>query len=69
MFVLFFHQEIVVDCRAHLLGRLAATVAKELLNGQKIVLVRCEEMNISGSLYRNKRELNINNMNFRLFLA
>eukprot|EP00927_Polykrikos_kofoidii_P013253 TRINITY_DN1576_c0_g1_i3.p1 TRINITY_DN1576_c0_g1~~TRINITY_DN1576_c0_g1_i3.p1 ORF type:complete len:202 (+),score=31.29 TRINITY_DN1576_c0_g1_i3:56-661(+) len=49
-----FKQEIVVDCRGHLLGRLASTVAKELLNGQKVVCVRVEDTNISGSLYRNK---------------
>merc|ERR1712054_313518 len=29
-------------------------VAKELLNGQLVVVVRCEKLNISGSLYRNK---------------
>merc|ERR1712022_97178 len=46
--------EVVIDCRGHLLGRLASTVAKEMLSGQKIVLVRCEELNISGELFRNK---------------
>jgi len=40
--------------RGHLLGRLASIVAKQLLEGQHIVLVRTEEMNISGSLFRNK---------------
>eukprot|EP01132_Coremiostelium_polycephalum_P003772 gene3772-4696_t len=45
---------IVVDAKGHLLGRLAAKVAKELLSGQEIVVVRCEELNISGPLYRNK---------------
>jgi large subunit ribosomal protein L13Ae len=49
-----FKQQMVVDCRGHLLGRLASTIAKELLNGQQVVLLRCEDMNISGSLYRNK---------------
>jgi len=44
----------VVDASGHLLGRLAAIVAKELLNGQKIAIVRTEEINISGSLFRNK---------------
>jgi large subunit ribosomal protein L13Ae len=33
---------------------LAATVAKQLLNGQKVTLVRCEEINMSGSFFRNK---------------
>merc|ERR1719326_1454723 len=49
-----FKKEVVIDCKGHLLGRLASTVAKELLCGQKVVLVRCEGVNISGSLYRNK---------------
>lgn len=49
-----FEKVIVVDCRNHMMGRLASTVAKELLNGQKIVLVRCEGIAISGSLFRNK---------------
>merc|ERR1712060_1018278 len=30
------------------------TLAKELLNGQQVVCVRTEDINISGSLYRNK---------------
>merc|ERR1711874_350321 len=29
-------------------------MGKELLNGQKVVCVRCEDINISGSLFRNK---------------
>ncbi|KAL3756203.1 hypothetical protein ACHAWU_007154 [Discostella pseudostelligera] len=45
---------IVIDCRDHLHGRLCSIVAKELLAGQKIILVRCEEMVISGSLVRNQ---------------
>eukprot|EP00429_Kryptoperidinium_foliaceum_P069188 CAMPEP_0176058660 /NCGR_PEP_ID=MMETSP0120_2-20121206/29228_1 /TAXON_ID=160619 /ORGANISM="Kryptoperidinium foliaceum, Strain CCMP 1326" /LENGTH=201 /DNA_ID=CAMNT_0017392189 /DNA_START=45 /DNA_END=650 /DNA_ORIENTATION=+ len=44
----------VIDGRDHLLGRLASIVAKELLAGQKIVIVRCDEMVISGSLVRNR---------------
>mmetsp|Transcript_21839 Transcript_21839/g.37474 ORF Transcript_21839/g.37474 Transcript_21839/m.37474 type:complete len:202 (-) Transcript_21839:383-988(-) len=49
-----FEKVIVVDCRAHLLGRLASIIAKELLNGQHVVCVRCEELNISGEFFRNK---------------
>lgn len=49
-----FEKEIVVDGRGHLLGRLASKVAKEILRGQKVVVVRCEQLNISGSLFRNK---------------
>lgn len=39
----------VIDGRDHLLGRLASIVAKELLSGQKVVIVRCDEMVVSGS--------------------
>ena len=51
-----FQKVVIVDGRGHLLGRLASILAKELLNGQKVVVVRCEEINISGSLFRNKRQ-------------
>lgn len=44
----------IVDGKGHLLGRLAATLAKELLSGQKVVVVRCELINVSGSFFRNK---------------
>lgn len=40
---------IVIDAKGHLLGRLASIVAKQLLQGKKIAVVRCEEMLISGS--------------------
>ena len=36
------------------LGRLASIIAKQALNGQKIVVVRCEELNVSGEFFRNK---------------
>lgn len=44
----------IIDGKGHLLGRLASTVAKQLLNGQKIVVVRCEALNISGEFFRAK---------------
>ncbi|ODN90218.1 ribosomal protein L13 [Cryptococcus wingfieldii CBS 7118] len=47
-------QPIVIDGKGHLLGRLASIVAKQLLSGQKVTVVRCEEINISGSFFRNK---------------
>merc|ERR1711981_967954 len=50
-----FEKLVVIDARNHLLGRLASFVAKEALLGQKVVLVRCEDINISGSFIRNKR--------------
>ena len=43
-----FEDTVVVDCRGHLLGRLCSIIAKELMAGQRVVLVRCEEVNISG---------------------
>ena len=44
-----FEKPVVVDCRGHLLGRLASLIAKELLQGQQVVAVRCEALEISGS--------------------
>lgn len=40
---------VLIDGRDHLLGRLASIVAKELLAGQKVIIVRCNEVCISGS--------------------
>jgi large subunit ribosomal protein L13Ae len=48
------NKEIIIDGKDHLKGRLASYTAKLLLNGQKVVIVRCEAINISGSLFRNK---------------
>jgi len=45
---------IVIDGRGHMFGRLASIVAKLLLNGNKVVIVRSEAINISGNFYRNK---------------
>ncbi|TEA23819.1 hypothetical protein DBR06_SOUSAS15110066 [Sousa chinensis] len=47
-------QVLVLDSRGHLLGRLAAIVAKQVLLGRKVVVVHCEGINISGNFYRNK---------------
>merc|ERR1719244_1652407 len=49
-----FHKLLVIDGSGHLMGRLASIVAKNLLQGQRIVVVRCERINISGGFYRNK---------------
>jgi len=49
-----FETVVVIDGKGHLLGRLASIVAKQLLNGQKIVVVRCEALNISGEFFRSK---------------
>jgi large subunit ribosomal protein L13Ae len=45
---------ILIDGRGHLVGRLASVVSKYLLQGGKVVIVRCEQLNISGHFYRNK---------------
>jgi large subunit ribosomal protein L13Ae len=45
---------IIIDGKAHMMGRLASNVAKLILQGEKIVVVRCEDINISGGFYRNK---------------
>ncbi|TQD83429.1 hypothetical protein C1H46_031017 [Malus baccata] len=47
-------KRVVVDGRHHMLGRLAAVVAKDLLNGQPIAVVRAEQIAISGGLVRQK---------------
>merc|ERR1719167_1264868 len=50
----FSSKPLLIDARGHLLGRLAAVVAKTLLQGQRVVVVRFEGINISGNFYRNK---------------
>nr|CAD7401146.1 unnamed protein product [Timema cristinae] len=45
---------ILIDGRGHLLGRLAAIVAKTILQGSRVVVVRCEQLNISGNFFRAK---------------
>jgi large subunit ribosomal protein L13Ae len=37
-----FEKEMIIYGKGHLMGRLAAVVAKELLNGQRVVIVRAE---------------------------
>ena len=49
-----FEKVILIDGSGHLMGRLASTIAKAILNGQRVVVVRCEEINVSGNFYRNK---------------
>lgn len=45
-------QPILIDGRGHLLGRLAAITAKTILQGRKVIVVRCEQLNISGNFFR-----------------
>ena len=51
-----FEKEIVVDGKGHLMGRLAAYVAKELLCGQRVVVVRVEQLVLSGKLFNRRVE-------------
>jgi len=48
-----FEKEIIIDGRGHLVGRLASKVAQQLLRGQRVVVTRCEQLVLSGSLFRN----------------
>jgi len=48
-----FEKEVVIDGRGHMYGRLASVVAKQLVSGQHVTIVRCDKVNISGSLFRN----------------
>ncbi|KAK9767112.1 60S ribosomal protein L16A [Basidiobolus ranarum] len=49
-----FEKVVVIDGRGHLLGRLASIISKQILKGQKVVVVRCEALNVTGSFFRNK---------------
>ena len=49
-----FEKELIIDGKGHLQGRLASIVAKELVGGQRVTVVRCESILKSGSLVRNK---------------
>lgn len=40
---------VVVDATGHVAGRLASHVAKMLLNGDRVAIVNCEKIMISGS--------------------
>lgn len=42
-------QHVVVDSTDHIAGRLASHVAKMLLNGDRVTLVNCEKIMMSGS--------------------
>lgn len=49
-----FQKLVVIDGRGHLMGRLASVIAKELLMGQRVVVVRAEGIDMSGSIIKNK---------------
>ncbi|XP_046450001.1 60S ribosomal protein L13a-like [Daphnia pulex] len=50
----FTNKPIIIDAREHLMGRLATIVAKAALNGHKVRVLRAEQMEISGTFFRNK---------------
>ena len=43
-----------IDGKGHLMGRLASICAKYLLSGNKIVIINCEKIELSGKLIKNK---------------
>jgi large subunit ribosomal protein L13Ae len=47
-------QVAIVDLKDHILGRAASIIAKQLLQGKKVTVVRCDEANIVGCENRNK---------------
>ncbi|MES1901971.1 MAG: 60S ribosomal protein L13A [Paramarteilia canceri] len=47
------NKRVVVDCKDALLGKVAARVAKHLLEGVSVDLVRCEDILITGKVHRN----------------
>merc|ERR1719329_613615 len=51
-----FEKQVVVDAKQHMMGKLASVVAKELLSGQRVVVVRAEEIVCSGALHRKKMQ-------------
>ena len=44
----------MIDGKGHIMGRLASHVAKQLLSGHRIIVVRCECLILNGSYQRNK---------------
>ena len=49
-----FQKMVVVDGRDHMVGRMASIVAKQLLSGQQVVVVRAEQVVVSGSAVRHQ---------------
>ena len=49
-----FNKETIIDGKGHIMGRLASYVAKQLLAGHKVIVVRSERIVLTGSYQRNK---------------
>lgn len=43
------HKHIIIDATDHIAGRLASTVAKQLLEKNRVTIVNCEKIMISGN--------------------
>ncbi|KAK5841016.1 hypothetical protein PVK06_009924 [Gossypium arboreum] len=50
-------KRVAVDARHRMLGRSGSILAQELLNGQQVVVVRCEEICMWGGSVRQKMNL------------
>ena len=49
-----FNKETIIDGKGHIMGRLASYVAKQLLSGHKVIIVRSESIVLTVSYQRNK---------------
>ncbi|KVH81269.1 Limkain-b1, partial [Cynara cardunculus var. scolymus] len=58
-------REVVVDA-CHMLGRLSSILSKELLNGQRDTIVRCEEICLSGGLIPSSSDLLVEDIRTRI---
>ena len=54
-------RKIIIDAKDHIMGKLASVVAKQALEGARIVVVRTEELRKAGPLMRNIK-------NFKIYL-
>ncbi|XP_057323038.1 60S ribosomal protein L13a [Microplitis mediator] len=50
----FSSKPLLIDGRNHLCGRLAPVVAKAILQGTRVIVVRCESLNVSGNFFKTK---------------
>jgi len=48
---------LVIDAKDHVMGRLAATIAKHLMQHCRIIVLRCEKIVMSGHRIRNKLKM------------
>jgi len=48
---------LIIDAKDHILGRLASTIAKHLLMGTKVYVLRCERITMAGHFIRWKLKM------------